>query len=155
MCYSQLLNKVLVIDDDESVFSNIQKKLEKSNPLDIVLHAVIDPLCALSKIREHRPQLVLLDYKIPKMNGIEVMKEINGLPERLQPLVVFLSNVAEHRAEAIELGAVDYLVKADVTLGRIVDMMNQLLSQHAENDSSVCSREILETECFIDSWEDE
>ncbi len=156
MCSSQILkNNVLVIDDDQTVLNNIQKKLRKSNPLVIDLFPVHDPRQAIGKIRELRPTLVLLDFKMPNMTGIEVMENIKRLPERIQPQVVFLSNVTEHRSEAIALGAVDYLVKADVPLGRIVEIMNRCISQANEAGLTTYEREELKTEDFVDILDDE
>lgn len=147
MCYStSAKHNVLIIDDDESVFEKIQRKLEKKKLLDIILHAVTDPLYALDKIDQYRPPLVLLDYKMPNMNGIEVMGNIQTLPKQWRPQVIFLSNVIDHRQEGIALGAIDYFVKAEVSIGRIVESISQVLSE---------SKEVLITECFIGEWDDE
>ena len=156
MCSSKTTkNNVLVIDDDETVLKNIQRKLRKSNPWVIELFPLYDPRQAIDKIRELRPTLVFLDFKMPNMTGIEVMENIRRLPGRIQPQVVLLSNVIEHRSEAIALGAVDYLVKADVPLGRIVEVMNRCISQANEKGSPAYAREELKTEDFVDILDDE
>lgn len=136
---------VLIVDDDPSVSRDISRHLDALARDDFLLIAQTDPTQALDAIRQHRPHLILLDYNMPKMNGLEVMEAICGLPH--PPPVIFLSNFAEHRYAALALGAHDFFVKADVTMRALIQRISEITDNTRE-------REILTEELFITDFED-
>jgi chemosensory pili system protein ChpA (sensor histidine kinase/response regulator) len=80
---------------------------------DIEVRAAADPLIAQAKMRESRPDVILLDIEMPRMDGYEVAAHVRNDP-RLKdvPIIMITSRVGEkHRARAIELGVDDYLGK--------------------------------------------
>ena len=101
---------ILCVDDDRIALSVIRRPLEVNGYHVTSAESGYD---AFLKIREHRPDLILLDIKMPGMDGFEVCsrlkanKELEGIP------VIFVTGLEkeEDRDRAFSVGAVDYLVK--------------------------------------------
>ena len=68
--------KVLVVDDERSICALLEKFLKMKQYETL---SAFDGAEALEKIREHAPRFVLLDYRMPKMNGLQVLGEIRKL----------------------------------------------------------------------------
>jgi chemosensory pili system protein ChpA (sensor histidine kinase/response regulator) len=100
----------LVVDDSITVRRVTQRLLERNG---MRVMTARDGLDAVEILQEHRPDVVLLDIEMPRMDGYEVAAHIRG-DERLRdvPIIMITSRVGEkHRARAIELGVDDYLGK--------------------------------------------
>jgi CheY-like chemotaxis protein len=89
-----------------------------------VRHAT-DGVAALEEVRRGRPDLVLLDVMMPRMNGILFLQSLRAQPDMRDVPVVILSNFREPRLvdRAMALGALEYVVKAqtrpDVLVGAV------------------------------------
>ena len=99
--------KALLVDDDLKLAELLESYLKKS---DIKLEAISDPLNTLPAIRNHNPEVIILDVMMPKMNGFEVCEQIRkdySLP------VIMLSARGEpnDKIRGLEPGADDYLAK--------------------------------------------
>lgn len=104
------IDKILVIDDEKQIHSYLQRKLTK---LGYTVFVAEDGEEALSKAFSQIPDIILLDVKIPKINGIEVCKRIKS-DERTKGIpVIMLSAKAqsEEIRKGIEAGANKYLTK--------------------------------------------
>ncbi|MGH7380270.1 MAG: response regulator, partial [Candidatus Methylomirabilales bacterium] len=66
---------------------------------------------ALRRVKEDRPHLVLLDIRMPKMNGLEVLKRIREIDPEMGIIMVTAVNEEDVGRQALELGAFDYIVK--------------------------------------------
>jgi CheY-like chemotaxis protein len=101
---------VLVVDDEPQVVWMLQFSLEAEG---FQTFAARDGRTALDELREHRPQLMLLDIMMPVMDGWSVLQEIRDLPEGERPRVVVVSARAtlRDRAKAAELGAIAFVAK--------------------------------------------
>ena len=84
---------------------------------------------ALSLVRAHTPDLLLLDIWMPVLNGLEVLEQIGRAPEAVGVRVVVLSHVndADTRLEGFALGVDDYWTK-DMTLEELCAGIQQLVS---------------------------
>ena len=104
--------KVLIVDDSVFMRTVIRDMLSTESSIEIVGTAT-NGLEALEKIRDLTPDLVTLDIEMPKMNGIEVLKELQKQKVRPKILVVssLTSKGAEMTTEAIRLGADDFMLK--------------------------------------------
>lgn len=103
--------KVLIVDDSP-VFRALLTQLIDSDPALQVVASAEDPYQARELIKHYQPDVVTLDVEMPKMNGVQFLKNLM----RLHPLpVVMISTLTQHGAEAtlaaLELGAVDYFPK--------------------------------------------
>jgi CheY-like chemotaxis protein len=123
---SQLLN-ILLVEDDEVDVMNVRRAFAKShimNPLFVAGNG----LEALEKLRHgevpKNRRLVLLDLNMPRMNGIEFLRELRQDPElRTTPVVVLTtSNDDRDKIEVYNLNVAGYLVKP-VTFGNFCEVM--------------------------------
>jgi two-component system, OmpR family, alkaline phosphatase synthesis response regulator PhoP len=101
---------VLVVDDEPQVVWMLQFSLEAEG---FQTFAARDGRTALDELRQHRPQLMLLDIMMPIMDGWSLLQEIRDLPHGERPRVVVVSARASlrDRAKAAELGAVAFVAK--------------------------------------------
>lgn len=110
---------ILLVEDDRVDIMTVQramKKIDVSNPLCVARTGVE----ALGMLRgdgypkiEPTPSLILLDLNLPKMGGIEFLKELRADPllKELQVIVLTSSNEPSDRAAAFEYEVDDYIVK--------------------------------------------
>ncbi|MBU1176947.1 MAG: response regulator [Patescibacteria group bacterium] len=106
------MKKILIIEDEEILLELIQKKLVQEG---YQVNIARDGLEGLEKLREEKPDLILLDIVMPRMGGFEVMEEIKkddnlkGIP------IIIISNSGQpvELSRAKELGVVDWLIKTD------------------------------------------
>ena len=110
---------ILLVEDDRVDIMTVQramKKIDVSNPL----HVARTGVEALGMLRgdgypriEPTPSLILLDLNLPKMGGIEFLKELRADPalRTLQVIVLTSSNEPSDRAAAFEYEVDDYIVK--------------------------------------------
>lgn len=111
---------VLVVEDDEFISSIYEKKLIVEG-YDVRLAK--DGEEALKMMREARPDVVLLDLLMPVKGGVETLVEMRA-DERLKDIrVAVLSNLSddEEMDRTKELGVVEYLVKANLSVQELAD----------------------------------
>lgn len=122
--------QILLVDDDVVDVMNVRRAFQKShitNPL----HVASNGLEALEKLRDgsipESRRLVLLDLNMPKMNGIEFLKELRADPALQSTSVVVLttSNEDRDKVDAYRLNVAGYLLKP-VTFVSFVDLMATL-----------------------------
>jgi two-component system response regulator AlgR len=100
--------KILVVDDEPLARQRICRLLGKLRPRDELLEAA-DGREALARIRAEQPQIVLLDIRMPEMDGVEVAAQLVDAPEA--PAVIFCTAYDEYALEAIQHHAIAYLLK--------------------------------------------
>lgn len=100
--------EILVIDDEVAVNNNVRKILSKKN---FHVDQAVTKAEALEKIEQKAYALVVLDLKIPEVNGLELLKAIRD--KRPETMVIIITGYAsiETAVEASRMGAVDYLPK--------------------------------------------
>jgi len=100
--------EILVIDDEVAVNNNVRKILSKN---DFHVDQAVTKAEALEKIEQKAYALVVLDLKIPEVNGLELLKAIRD--QRPETMVIIITGYAsiETAVEASRMGAVDYLPK--------------------------------------------
>ncbi len=101
---------ILVMEDEDALATLLQYNLEKEG-YDVVVAA--DGEEGLVQIDERQPDLVLLDWMLPKVSGIEVCRRIRGRPEtRNLPIIMLTARGEESdRVRGLDTGADDYLTK--------------------------------------------
>ena len=117
---------ILVIEDDKFLRELITRKL--LNEAYEVSEAV-DGEEGIKKIKEEKPDLVLLDLILPGIDGFEVLSRMREEPNLSSIPVIILSNLGrkEDVEKGLKLGAVDYLIKAHFTPGEIIDKIKAVL----------------------------
>jgi two-component system LytT family response regulator len=99
--------RVLIVDDERIARQRLRRLLEKEEHIEVAGECS-DGGSVVSAVREHQPDLVLLDIKMPDMNGFDV---IHALGPREQPAVVLVTAFDNHAVHAFETCALDYLLK--------------------------------------------
>jgi DNA-binding response OmpR family regulator len=101
-------SRVLVVDDEKNIRLTIAQSLEK---LDVEVDNAINGEEALQKIQQDDYRLVLLDLKLPGLDGIEVLRKLRGFNKDLKVLIITAHGTIENAVEAMKLGAVDFIQK--------------------------------------------
>lgn len=115
-----MAQKILVIEDDKFLRELISKKLAKEG---FAVSEAIDGEEGIKKIKEEKPDLILLDLILPGIDGFEVLSKMKDDPLLSAVPVIILSNLGQKEdvEKGLKLGAVDYLIKAHFTPGEIIE----------------------------------
>jgi two-component system chemotaxis response regulator CheB len=121
--------KVLTVDDSVFMRTVIRDMLTKDPSIEVVGTAS-NGIDALEKIQSLKPDVVTLDIEMPKMNGLEVLRELQKTKVRPKILMVssLTSKDAEATAEAIRLGADDFMLKPK-DLPHVRDIGDELVAK--------------------------
>lgn len=118
---------VLLVEDDVSVADMYRVRLEMDGYRVLV---AADGVTALRLVRELQPELVLLDYRLPRLDGPAVLRALRGDERTRDQPVVILSAYDEPRlvAEGRGLGALDWLVKTHITPSELTGVVRRFVS---------------------------
>lgn len=102
--------EILVVEDDESIRNLIVSQLQDAG---FEVSTAADGLEGLAAIRDRRPDAVLLDINMPRMDGFTVLERLKNDPETSDLPVLMLSaqSSPEDIRRAVQLGANDYIGK--------------------------------------------
>ncbi|MBC7363755.1 MAG: sigma-54-dependent Fis family transcriptional regulator [Candidatus Aminicenantes bacterium] len=116
---------ILVIEDDPLVSKTLLSHLKKKG-FEVKLAETGEE--ALEMFREFQPELVLLDVKLPDMNGLDLLKQIKSENKKISVIVMTAFDDMKSTVEAIKSGAFEYLVKPldylelDLTIDKALQM---------------------------------
>jgi DNA-binding response OmpR family regulator len=100
--------RVLVAEDDPGLRSVLERGLREQG---YVVDAVADGTDALAYLRSYQYEVAVLDWRMPKKTGIEVLTEMRRRGNRTAVLMLTARDTTEDRVEGLTVGADDYLVK--------------------------------------------
>ena len=129
---------ILLVEDDELDVMNVQRAFRKNNILN-PLHVAGNGLEALEMLRgDAMPKdrrLILLDLNMPKMGGIEFLRELRADPDLRATTVVVLTTSDEERdkVKAYDLNVAGYILKP-VTLAAFIEIMAALNKYWSVNE---------------------
>ncbi len=115
--------KIMLVEDDNILVEMYQAKFELEGH-DITV-ATNGEEC-LKMLETFKPELILLDILMPRVNGFHVLKEVKKHPELRQIPVILLTNLGESEVDmnrdlARALGVADYLIKSHHTPDEVVE----------------------------------
>ena len=115
-----MAKKILLVEDEEIMINLLEKKLVSEG---YEVSVARDGEEGLRKIREARPDLILLDIVMPKMGGFEVMDEMQKSPEFKNIPIIVISNSGQpvEIDRAQKLGAKDWLIKTEFDPQEVLD----------------------------------
>ena len=121
-----MVKKILIVEDDKFLRELISQKLLKEG-YDIV--EAVDGEKGIESANKEKPDLVLLDLILPGIDGFEVLAKLKADPKLSNIPVIILSNLGQKIdiEKGIEMGAVDFLIKAHFTPGEIVEKIDAVL----------------------------
>lgn len=122
----QLKKKILLVEDDVTLAEVYLSRLELEG---FEVKHVANGELALSTALEFKPDLVVLDAMMPKINGFDVLDILRNTPETTNIRVIMLTALsqAKDKQRATELGVDDYLVKSQVVISDVVDRIKHHL----------------------------
>lgn len=121
------MKKILIVEDEIFVAEALKEKLKLVGEYEVDI--ATDGRSGIEKITTMQPDLILLDILMPKMDGIEMMRELKDKKLDNQPVVVLTNfSDSEKEEELIGLGAKKVLVKADLALEDVVEVTSEYLS---------------------------
>ncbi|MEI7971663.1 MAG: response regulator transcription factor [Actinomycetota bacterium] len=100
--------RILVADDDEAVCDTVEDALHLAGYLTMRAR---DGQMALDRIRSDRPDLVILDVNMPKMDGFEVLRKMRSLSIETPAILLTARHEREDTVTGLKLGADDYVKK--------------------------------------------
>jgi DNA-binding response OmpR family regulator len=117
---------ILIIEDDKFLRELIARKL---NEEDFEVSEAVDGEEGIKKIKEEKPDLILLDLILPGIDGFEVLARMREDSTLSSIPVIILSNLGQKEdvEKGLKMGAVDYLIKAHFTPGEIIDKIKAAL----------------------------
>ncbi len=128
------MTTILVVDDDRKITDMLRRTLAYEGYRVVVAY---DGQEALSKAQSERPDLVVLDWLMPKLNGLETAKLLRSVSD-VPILMLTARDAVEHRVEGLNSGADDYLVKPfapEELLARIRALLRRL--EAADKDKAL------------------
>lgn len=102
------MSTVLIIDDDDSLRTSFLKLLNEEG---FTAQGAASGEAALERVRASPPDLVVLDLRLPGMNGLETFRILHAEEPRLPVIIMTAYGTTETAIEAIQLGAFDYIIK--------------------------------------------
>lgn len=124
---------LLLVAEDDQFYANLYRtKLEKEG-FGVVTAA--NGKETLELLKQHSPNLIILDLVMPEMDGFEVLKKIKEEKNLRDVPVIILSNLGQQedidRAQA--LGVFKYIVKSNVSIHQMVESVEEALTSAAEH----------------------
>ena len=118
--------KILIIEDDKFLRELMIKKLETAGYGAL---GAVDGEEGIKKAQKERPALILLDLVLPGMDGFEVLAKLKQEKATNSIPVVILSNLGQQEDidKAAQLGAIEYLIKANFTPGEIIEKIKSIM----------------------------
>ncbi len=116
--------RVFIVDDEAPARNRLRELLEDCNDqlaLEVIGEAG-SPQEALDKLADMPADVVLMDIRMPEMNGLELARHLQKLAH--PPVIIFTTAYDEYALQAFELHAIDYLLKP-IRLGRLFEALNR------------------------------
>jgi len=115
---------ILIAEDEKPMAKALELKLKNSG---FDAHAVFNGQEVMKVIEEKKPDLILLDLMMPKMDGFEVLEKIKEIGAHVKVIVSSNLSQEEDKRRAEELGAVGYFVKSNTSINEVVERVVKAL----------------------------
>ncbi len=117
---------VLLVDDDLTLREMYDERL-KAEGFEIVQATNGEE--ALAKAKETKPNVILLDIMMPKVNGFDVLKQLKEDAElKAIPVIILTALIQDvDRLQGMQLGAADYIVKSETMPGEVIAKIKKAL----------------------------
>jgi nitrogen regulation protein NR(I) len=152
------MSKILVVDDQKTVCYSLQRFLQSEG---YNVHTATSGEDALSVLDNVKPDLVIMDVRMPEMDGIEVLRKIKESHPQIQAIMMTAFSATEKAIQAIKLGAYDYLTKPfdnDELLIRVKDaiktkeLMDEVVTFDVSDDYAEGERIIGKSPAMLDIY---
>lgn len=122
---------ILLVDDDLTLREMYTERLKTEG---FTVETAKDGEEALAKAKDLKPNIILLDIMMPKINGLDVLRKLKQAPETENIPVIVLTALIQDREkmESITRGADDYIVKSEMMPGDVIAKVKNLLDNPKE-----------------------
>lgn len=119
--------KILIVEDDKFLRELISRKLAGRG---YEVETAVDGEDGFKKLKKIKPDVVLLDLILPGIDGFEVLSRVKKEKEIENIPIIILSNLGQREdiERGLNLGAIDYLIKAHFTPQEIIEKVKEVLS---------------------------
>lgn len=129
---------ILLVDDEPDILEIVRYNLAAEG---YKVKTAENGAQAVSIAKKTKPQLILMDVMMPKMNGMEACKEIRKIPELSQTVIAFLTARGEEHLElqGFDMGADDYItkpIKPKVLVGRVKGLLRRFKLPPLEKETT-------------------
>ena len=130
------MKKVLIVDDDIIFLKTMTAKLTEFN-YEVI--SAVDGEEGLARATIEKPDLILLDIKMPRMDGISFLKALRSNKDMPKMPVLITSNLSgtDNIAEGIALGVRGYIIKSNETLDTLVREVDAILSPEKKQETII------------------
>jgi DNA-binding NarL/FixJ family response regulator len=104
------MTRLLIVDDEALVRAGLKMILESADDLEVVAEAD-DGADAAAMVRQHRPDVVLMDIRMPRLDGLAATREVQALPDPPKVLVLTTFDLDDYVFRALQAGASGFLLK--------------------------------------------
>jgi DNA-binding response OmpR family regulator len=123
--HSDMGLKILLVDDEQEFVETLSERLQMR---DMDSHAVFDGKTALAQVQSHPPQVMIIDLKMPGMDGIQVLRQVRQTHPFIRVIVLTGHGSEQDRKNCMDLGACAYFQKpVDI------DELNAAIQENPEN----------------------
>src|SRR3989338_8317369 len=121
------MKKILIIEDDLILLQMYETKFKHAG---FEVETALDGVAGLEKIKIDKPDFVLLDIVMPKLNGKALFEKVRFDPELQKIPIAILTNVEnpKDRVELLNKGVVEYFIKSETTQAQVVEKVQTILS---------------------------
>ena len=102
------MSLILIVDDDDQLRMSFAKLLREEG---YIIRTVPTGEAGVEEVQKELPHLVVMDIKLPRMNGLEALKAIREIDSTLPVIIMTAYGTTDTAIEAIKLGAFDYILK--------------------------------------------
>src|SRR6186713_657073 len=100
--------QILVVDDEPNLWRMLTAQLERDG---CDVHTAEDGEQALAVLREHHIDLVITDLRMPKLDGMELLRRVVAMDDELPVVMLTAHGTVDNAVEALKTGAFDYITK--------------------------------------------
>lgn len=118
---------VLVVEDDVDQAELVQRVLERQS---FRVTVVGGSAACFDEVAEHRHSIILLDYSLPRMNGLEVLTELRARGVSAPVVMVTAQGDERLAVESMQAGGMDFVVKTSGYLAGLPTVLRKVLTQH-------------------------
>lgn len=123
-------SKIVLAEDDDILSKVLVEELEE---MGFDATPVRDGGKVVSKVEKIRPDLLLLDIRLPNKTGFDILKELKESPDlkEIPVLIITMEDSDDDVKKGLELGAKGYIIKSQHAVGEMVDEVKNFFSQES------------------------
>lgn len=121
--------KLLIIEDDANILYSLQAKFRVEG-FEVIIDSGMDMKEIMDKINKTKPNYVILDLILPRVDGFEILKNIKSNPEisHMQTFIFTSLSDEDSRAKGMKYGVDHYIIKSDFSVDDFVAKVQKIIA---------------------------